>query len=976
MHDKMGVLSSISTSFWFVLMVWYLCSSTSQTRQMLPILRWDLARNLTISFDMDVTLRTMTVSKAIHACSVLYPRDLELWERRRCTAQVIQTIRDEKLAILEELQAEMSPGSEVYNAAELLSLMYAYEDPIALPQMSEYLDGLEVENVTLTDYLYHSEVLRNQSQHIQRSAEVERKIKSVSCLFGFNPVADLLSLHLLLLGTPKPLRQNNNDSSESLDLIWVFVASPAMVPSENEFRRLQVHAQQEGKLLEFIIGDAIESISQLVKTKNVRKPICSMVQYWGASHELLHMFLSVVGGQGTRVKATTPRKGIEDIEISTKPNYIFPVIDSVKVIWIRSYIAEQTAEECTGAASSCVRVQLADGGVPRYVSPSSSGTATASLRQMNDQPFLLRASEEMGLGWWQLEWGLSALWTRFSGMTRQVSIDGCTGRHFRFAADTHHRLREVLVGTFKLQRVMPFEKQQQHNHPISTQNLGGQNLGRQTAFAGKDDSITEIQDIDSCDKLPTSCRGQLGVLPAGKPASAARALNLRARALIIISYTIRVFSETALGMLLALRTAGFENVAIAPDMTLDTLNALQNWQQLQLCRSTGAGNNTLGIFGHESATASIGDFVCLASGKPPIVQIALGPHDLSMLLPHYVAVQMEQSWSPAAFQPALHLRYALVLSRAVCVLCYSHSHTRMLRSLGYPCVRTLPFLFSADADMLRHRGTVVSQQQPQAEASDVLFFGSCSARRVAILTGLQRRFSKQRRFRLVLHCSSWDTAVFDSVRHQYVSHAQVVLNMHGDGIVLNSSSSSHHNSPSHKVQDGRQQDGEGGEHSGSVLEAHRVNYLLSMGKCVVSERGIDEQLAASYASSVRFLDPPSHILAPATATAKAGWLDESTRSNQDSSSQGSSSQDSSSQDSSSQDSSSQDSSSGNEWDQTAEARSRYGEWVAEQLLALLEDSDELWSCQEAARREYDRLSRNVSALTTSMDYVLQLASAE
>jgi hypothetical protein len=42
-------------------------------------------------------------------------------------------------------------------------------------------------------------------------------------------------------------------------------------------------------------------------------------------------------------------------------------------------------------------------------------------------------------------------------------------------------------------------------------------------------------------------------------------------------------------------------------------------------------------------------------------------------------------------------------------------------------------------------------------------------------------------------------------------------------------------------------------HNSSALETHRINYLLSMGKIVISERGSDPSLAREYEGVVRFV---------------------------------------------------------------------------------------------------------------------------
>jgi hypothetical protein len=83
---------------------------------------------------------------------------------------------------------------------------------------------------------------------------------------------------------------------------------------------------------------------------------------------------------------------------------------------------------------------------------------------------------------------------------------------------------------------------------------------------------------------------------------------------VVISYTIRVFGETALGLRAALRLLGYSRVVILPDVTLSAL---------RLLRAAGSG--------------SVAD---VQEGL--VIQIALGPHDFTMLLPHFIAFQVEQ----------------------------------------------------------------------------------------------------------------------------------------------------------------------------------------------------------------------------------------------------------------------------------------------------------------------------------------------
>jgi hypothetical protein len=128
--------------------------------------------------------------------------------------------------------------------------------------------------------------------------------------------------------------------------------------------------------------------------------------------------------------------------------------------------------------------------------------------------------------------------------------------------------------------------------------------------------VTQMQEVSVGQMLwPTSeeVRNEaLGsaVTPAGEGAQVAQRV-------IAITYTIRVFGETAEGLKTALRSLGYRRVYVLPDMTLGALSFL---------------------------CAENGRFAC-----DNVLQIALGPHDFTMLLPRYVVFQMEQvSYSDSA----------------------------------------------------------------------------------------------------------------------------------------------------------------------------------------------------------------------------------------------------------------------------------------------------------------------------------------
>lgn len=188
-------------------------------------------------------------------------------------------------------------------------------------------------------------------------------------------------------------------------------------------------------------------------------------------------------------------------------------------------------------------------------------------------------------------------------------------------------------------------------------------------------------------------------------------------------------------------------------------------------------------------------------------------------------------WSAIAFAGEYRLRYGLVLSGARAVLSYSPLHADLLRRLGYARVFEVP-LYSAD---IRRAQEVTPMLFGNAGPGvDFMFFGGCSERRKEKLEAIVAAFPVcaeednsvpttplRSCYRYLLNCVGWETGVFDAMRHRSVQQSGVVLNIHND--------------------------------DSSVLEVHRVNYLLSMGRCVVSERSDDFLLDAQYERSVRFV---------------------------------------------------------------------------------------------------------------------------
>lgn len=207
-----------------------------------------------------------------------------------------------------------------------------------------------------------------------------------------------------------------------------------------------------------------------------------------------------------------------------------------------------------------------------------------------------------------------------------------------------------------------------------------------------------------------------------------------------------------------------------------------------------------------------------------------------------------QEWSTVAFGGLYRQRYGVVLSGALCILAYAPQHASLLRSLGYPCVHEVP-LFSLPVTTLPAQPS--EQVTANASQLDFTFFGGCSPRRGRILRNIRASFAlcdsddvrdagqtagvmvtpslggslaEERPgscFKYMLNCVGWENAVFDEVRQRQVQGSRLVVNIHTD--------------------------------EQSVLEAHRLNYLLGQGSCVLSERSDDTELDERYASAVHFV---------------------------------------------------------------------------------------------------------------------------
>lgn len=249
--------------------------------------------------------------------------------------------------------------------------------------------------------------------------------------------------------------------------------------------------------------------------------------------------------------------------------------------------------------------------------------------------------------------------------------------------------------------------------------------------------------------------------------------------IIIITYTIRVFADTAFGLQTKLmQQLGYKHVFVLLELTFESLLFLE---------SNFPSHNLL--------------------------QIAIAPHDITTLLHNrYVVYHMEQVWSVITSGPS-QLHYNHILRHALAVWTFGSRQQSYLLGRGITEIQTV---YLVPVDTISRQ----TENQQIEYANDLIFFGSCSSRRMEMITDLITRLHEK--YRLNIFCGGWKECVFDEERDIVVTHAKLALNLQA--------------------------------HEHSVLEVHRITYLLSMGKCILSERGSDALLAKQFEHAVIFVD--------------------------------------------------------------------------------------------------------------------------
>lgn len=262
---------------------------------------------------------------------------------------------------------------------------------------------------------------------------------------------------------------------------------------------------------------------------------------------------------------------------------------------------------------------------------------------------------------------------------------------------------------------------------------------------------------------------------------------------IVISYTCRVFAETARGLQQALVQLGYKHTVLLPDVSAENVLALRR------------ASNTV--------------------QNRPILQIAIAPHEPTMLLPDYIAIQMEQMWSP--FFGSHYPRFEYVLNNSRSIWTFSTKLMKNLVDLGYPKEKCFSVPILTDT----HRSINMAEnfQHQPAETFDAYMFGSGSLRRAKLIQDfVDQDMASTPHIKLQVSVGGFAETVFDDDLDFFILHALVVLNIHTE--------------------------------AGSSLELHRINHLMSMGKCIVSERSRDDpELDATYADAIVFVDDEKDI---------------------------------------------------------------------------------------------------------------------
>ncbi|CAM9711308.1 unnamed protein product, partial [Sphacelaria rigidula] len=196
--------------------------------------------------------------------------------------------------------------------------------------------------------------------------------------------------------------------------------------------------------------------------------------------------------------------------------------------------------------------------------------------------------------------------------------------------------------------------------------------------------------------------------------------------------------------------------------------------------------------------------------RKDVLYVILGLHrkrvNCSELPDKYIAVQAEQIGSK--WMTKLYLQN---LREALCVWDFSPRNCSFFRSLGITCYNVgtrvpMEIFYPGSLSRKQHFSRV------REKDIDVLFYSARCPRR----QDLERNLSKTTSLKVVFRYND----LFREEREDLISRSKIVLNVH--------------------------------YWPSASLETHRVEYLCSRGKCVLSERSSDPELDLEYSNCVAF----------------------------------------------------------------------------------------------------------------------------
>ena len=355
-------------------------------------------------------------------------------------------------------------------------------------------------------------------------------------------------------------------------------------------------------------------------------------------------------------------------------------------------------------------------------------------------------------------------------------------------------------------------------------------------------------------KIRTTTLASKGVLkPTTTTATNNCNFNVLNNILIIITYTNQIFSDNALGLKRAIERMkpSFANVVATGDFNYYDFKAYL--RQYLLCHQLKVQKT--------NPRTSISHVDNLFENEYyKVIQIAIGAHEPPLLLKNYIVFDVEQIWSTFMKFDT----FEMVLHSAIGVFTMSKQHSIKLQALKgmdkskfydiplYTTTLENYYIKNSEYDLFyndfihdystnsndslnkkiqeTNANIVDVALQNVPKVIDVLFFGSCSTHRMEFIEFfkyyhiMKTARGQRKRLNIVFKClTKWTDALLDEQRDYYVKIARIVVNIHAS---LESS-----------------------------LEIHRITYLLSLGKCVISERSsFDEKLDRDYEDTVVFGD--------------------------------------------------------------------------------------------------------------------------